>query len=97
LQLAVQAALDAASHIVADERLGEPATNRELFSALERAGWIDEELARRLRDMAGFRNMLVRGYASVEMGIVESVLAERLDDLLELAVVVRARMAGGAS
>lgn len=38
LQLAVQAALDAASHIVADDRLGEPATNRELFSLLQRGG-----------------------------------------------------------
>ena len=31
LQLAIQAALDVASHIVSDERLGEPRTNRELF------------------------------------------------------------------
>jgi len=38
LQLAIQAALDLASHIVSDERLGEPATNRELFSLLARAG-----------------------------------------------------------
>ena len=34
LQLAIQAALDAASHIVSDERLGEPRSNRELFSLL---------------------------------------------------------------
>jgi uncharacterized protein YutE (UPF0331/DUF86 family) len=29
LQIAVQAALDAAAHIVSDERLGEPSTNHE--------------------------------------------------------------------
>ena len=45
LQLALQAALDAASHIVSDERLGEPSTNRELFDGLERAGWIEAPLA----------------------------------------------------
>ncbi len=39
LQLAIQAALDIASHIVSDERLGEPRTNRELFDLLERNGW----------------------------------------------------------
>jgi hypothetical protein len=31
LQLAIQACLDAASHVVSDDRLGEPHTNQELF------------------------------------------------------------------
>lgn len=31
LQIAIQAALDVASHIVSDERLGEPRTNQALF------------------------------------------------------------------
>ncbi len=31
LQIAIQAALDSASHIVSSERLGEPTTNRALF------------------------------------------------------------------
>ena len=31
LQIAIQAALDVASHIVSDERLEEPETNRELW------------------------------------------------------------------
>ena len=59
LQLAIQAALDVASHIVSDERLGEPRTNRELFDLLARAGWLDDELAETLRRMVGFRNVLV--------------------------------------
>ncbi len=37
LQIAIQAALDAASQIVSDGHLGEPRTNRELFSLLEGA------------------------------------------------------------
>ena len=45
LQLAIQAALDAASHIVADERLGEPSTYRELFELLEKAGYVPRELS----------------------------------------------------
>ena len=40
LQVAIQAALDVASHIVSDRRLGEPATNRDSFLLLERDGWI---------------------------------------------------------
>lgn len=53
LQIAIQAALDAASHVVSDARLGEPRTNRELFDLLAKGGCISPELARSLRDMAG--------------------------------------------
>lgn len=92
LQLAIQEALDVASHIVSDDRLGEPRTNRELFTLLEKAGWIEEELADRLRSMAGFRNLLVHGYAAVDLSVLEQVLAERLGDLDAFAGAVRARM-----
>ena len=34
LQIAIQAVLDTASHIVSDERLGEPRTNREALVVL---------------------------------------------------------------
>ena len=92
LLLALQAALDAASHIVSDERLGEPGTNRELFDRLERAGWIEAPLADALRDMAGFRNILVHGYDAVDLEIVRSVVEHRLDDLLQFADSVRQRL-----
>lgn len=71
---------------------GEPRTNRELFTLLEKAGWIDEELADRLRSMAGFRNLLVHGYAAVDLSVLEEVLAERLGDLDAFAEAVRSRM-----
>ena len=92
LQLAIQAALDAASHIVADERLGEPRTNRELFSLLARAGWLDARLAGALGDMAGLRNIHVHGYDAVDLKIVQDVAEHRLDDLLQFAEVVRRRI-----
>ena len=62
LQLAVQAVLDVASHIVSDERLGEPANLRELFVLLARGGWIEREQVPSLQKMAGFRNLLVHEY-----------------------------------
>ena len=79
LQIAIQAALDTASHIVSDERLGEPRTNRELFDLLERAGWIESPLAGALRDMAGFRNILVHGYDTVDLAIVQDVVEHHLE------------------
>jgi uncharacterized protein YutE (UPF0331/DUF86 family) len=89
LQVAIQAALDVASHIVSDARLGEPETNRELFDLLVRGGHLPEALASTLRDMAGFRNILVHGYQDVDLGIVEDVLGHHLDDLLAFVAAVR--------
>ena len=96
LQLAIQAALDAASHIVSDERLGEPRANRELFTLLARAGWIDRRQAERLGDMAGFRNVLVHGYDTVDLSVVEDVVEHRLDDLVQFAEAIRRRLAAEA-
>ena len=92
LQIAIQAVLDTASHIVSDERLGEPRTNRELFDLLERAGWIPPALAGALRDMAGFRNVLVHGYDTVDLEIVRDVVEHHLGELLQFADTVRKRI-----
>jgi uncharacterized protein YutE (UPF0331/DUF86 family) len=89
LQIAIQGALDVASHIVSDERLGEPETNRELFDLLVKADHLSEELAGNLRAMAGFRNVLVHGYQDVDLGVVEDVLRNHLDDLLSFVAAIR--------
>ncbi len=95
LQLAAQAALDVASHIVSDERLGEPETNRQLFDLLARAGWLSDDLTRALRDVAGFRNVVVHGYETVDLRIVADVVLNRLDDLLQFVETVRTRIIAG--
>ena len=92
LQIAIQAALDVASQIVSDRRLGEPRTNRELFDLLERDGWLDATLTATLRNMAGFRNVLVHGYDDVDLAIVGDLLANHLDDLLAFIAAVRQRI-----
>jgi uncharacterized protein YutE (UPF0331/DUF86 family) len=95
LQLAVQAVLDAASHVVSDERLGEPQTNRELFDLLARSGWLSPDLARVMRDMAGFRNVVVHGYERVDLRLVRDIVEHRLGDLLSFTAAVRARLNAG--
>lgn len=92
LQVAIQAALDVASHIVSDRRLGEPATNRELFTLLERDGWVPSELRARLADMAGFRNVIVHGYDDVDLDVVRDVLKNHLVDLERFTAGVRQKL-----
>lgn len=92
LQIAIQAAIDIASHIVSDERLGEPDTNRQLFDLLMRGDWLSSELAETMKRMTGFRNVLVHGYQAVDLAIVRDIVERRLDDLLAFVEVIRRRM-----
>jgi len=92
LQICIQAAQDVASHVVSDQRLGEPSTNLALFGLLETAGWIGGHTARALRAAVGFRNVLVHGYTSVDTGIVRSILERHLVDLEQFVNEIRARL-----
>lgn len=91
LQLAIQAALDAASHIVSDLRLGEPETNRELFTLLRAELSLSDHLAGNLQKMAGFRNLLVHGYQTIDRRILRHITEHEVNDLLAFAQAVRAR------
>jgi uncharacterized protein YutE (UPF0331/DUF86 family) len=92
LQIAIQAALDVASHIASDERLGEPETNRDLFVILARGGYLPAALLPSLERMAGFRNVLVHGYDEVDLRVVRTVVEHHLGDLEQFAAAVRAKL-----
>jgi uncharacterized protein YutE (UPF0331/DUF86 family) len=92
LQIAIQAAMDVASHVVSDERLGEPDTNRQLFDLLTRGGWLSSELADTMKRMTGFRNVLVHGYQAVDLAIVQDIVERGLDDLLTFVDAIRRRL-----
>jgi uncharacterized protein YutE (UPF0331/DUF86 family) len=92
LQIAIQACQDVASHIVSDERLGEPRTNQELMDLLVRAQWLAPELGKRLRQAIGFRNVVVHGYTDVDLAVMRDVLAHGLDELANFVAAIRARL-----
>ncbi len=92
LQLAVQAVLDVASHVVSDERLGEPENLRELFELLARGGWLEPAQVPDLQRMVGFRNLLVHEYGRVNLVIVREVIENRLGDLEGFVARLRARL-----
>ena len=93
MQIAIQAALDVASHIVSDDRLGEPESYRVLFELLARHGWVSDALVPVLREMVGFRNILVHGYGEVNLEIVRDIAENRLGDLLDFVSQIRRRLA----
>ena len=82
LQRAIQAAIDLAAHIVAEEELGLPSSLRENFKLLERAGIIPSELAETMQKMVGFRNIAIHEYQNLNPDILKKIVMERLDDLV---------------
>ena len=94
LQLAIQAALDVASHWVSARRLGEPETNRALFRLLTQDRVLDRELGETLAAMAGLRNVLVHGYQTVNTNKLREILDHHLDDLERFSAALHAAMHG---
>lgn len=94
LQRAVQAAIDLAAHVVADEGYGVPSDTAEVFTLLEERGVLGAELAGRLRKMVGFRNIAVHEYRQLDPAIVQSIVDRHLDDLRALGagIVERYRL-----
>jgi uncharacterized protein YutE (UPF0331/DUF86 family) len=92
LQISIQAALDIASHIVSDERLGEPRTNRELFDLLQRHQWLSPSLSDTMGKMAGFRKIVVHGYQSVDPTIMRDIVENRLDELIDFTTAIKTRL-----
>jgi uncharacterized protein YutE (UPF0331/DUF86 family) len=92
LQICIQAVQDIASHVVSDERLGEPGGNAGLFALLVQAGWLSEQTANSLRSAVGLRNVLVHGYTVVNPDIVREVLEKHLGDIEQFIAAIRARL-----
>jgi len=81
LQRAVQSAIDLAGHVVSDEGLGLPSSLKETFSLLQGHGIVQEDLAKRMMAMVGFRNIAVHEYRALDLGILKSILTDHLDEL----------------
>ncbi len=85
LHLAVEACLDLANHWIADRSLPTPDANRDTFTVLESAREIAPDLAERLRGWAGFRNILVHEYLTIDHAIALRAIRDELEDLATFA------------
>lgn len=84
MQLAIQAAIDIAVHIVADDSALTPEDYGSSFLILARMGVVEENLAERLRSAAGLRNILVHAYLDIDPQMMWTNM-EHLDDLRRFA------------
>ncbi len=84
LHLAIEALTDMASHVVADDDLGDVTRASDLPAVLAENGYVDEELKNTWTDMIGFRNVLVHEYTDIDPERVYDVLQHGLDDIRRL-------------
>ena len=62
LHVIIEACIDVAQHIIADEKFREPDSYRDTFTVLSENGIIPTSELGRFENMAAFRNLLVHYY-----------------------------------
>jgi len=72
--------LDIAEVIISEEGLDKPDDYRGAILTLGRKGIVPAKFAERFAPAASFRNVLVHGYAEVDLGRLHSYLLEELKD-----------------
>jgi uncharacterized protein YutE (UPF0331/DUF86 family) len=87
LQVAIEACIDLADHLVASEGWTPPESARAAFSALAAHDRLDRELAERLSGAAALRNILVHDYVSIDLARLARVVRDDLPDLRAFAVI----------
>ena len=80
LHLAVEAILDIGYHIISDERLGNPVSNKEAMKILAENNIIKENVDDYIK-MAQFRNIIVHDYADIDPEIMLKIIKENISDL----------------
>lgn len=90
LHLAIECCLDLASHIIADLKLREPETYRDMFAVLAESSVIPQSALPELEKMAGFRNVIVHHYVRIDPEIVFEVLKRNLGTIRDFGKYMRA-------
>ena len=91
LQRACETAIDLAMYVVSQRKLGVPQDSRDAFSLLQTAGILPVDLAQRMQQMVGFRNVAIHEYINLNLEVVHSIITKQLDDFRTFSsTIVRA-------
>jgi len=81
IERACQAAIDMGNRIIRKREIGLPQSNRDTFVKLEKSGLISQEMSKRMQSMAGFRNMAVHDYNSLNFDIIINIIENHINDI----------------
>lgn len=68
LQLAAQVSIDLGNHLIAYFGFETPKDYKDIFEILAKEGVISKDLSSNMKKIAGFRNILVHDYLSIDVG-----------------------------
>lgn len=88
IEIAIESLIDVSAMIVSAERFGLPASEESILDILVEKKVLSKELGERLKDMKGFRNILIHRYAHVDDEIVYQNLTDYLDDFNKFGKVI---------
>jgi uncharacterized protein YutE (UPF0331/DUF86 family) len=80
IEVAIDSLIDASAMVVSAEKFGLPASEEGIFDILVRRKVISRDLGEILKDLKGFRNILIHRYAHVADDIIYYNLSKYLDD-----------------
>ena len=80
LHILIEACIDLAQHIIADEKLREPESYRDTFAILAENGILRHNDLENFENMASFRNLLVHYYERVDDETVYGIFKQNLSD-----------------
>jgi len=80
LHILIEACIDIAQHIIADEGFREPSGYRDSFTVLAEQGVLRKEDLEKFENIASFRNLIVHYYERVDDAVVYGVFKENLSD-----------------
>ncbi len=80
LQRAIQATFDITNSIIKKYNLELPVNYKSGFEILEKHNFIDANIKERMIKMAGFRNIAIHQYETINVEILKSILKNNLQD-----------------
>jgi len=88
LHVAIECILDIGNHIIAEKGFETPEDNEDIIRILGDEKVVPSDFARRVKGIAGFRNILVHEYTDIDYGLLYNFLTYRLNDLREFALYI---------
>jgi len=79
LQITIEAVMDICAMLVKELRLGLPSVEEDFLEKLKE-NVLEPSLVKKLKEMRGFKNILVHGYSKIDDERVFEILSEKLKD-----------------
>ncbi len=92
IEVAIESLIDVSAMIVSSQKLGLPANEENIFDILIENGILSKKLGEIMKDMKGFRNILIHRYAHIDDVIVHHNLNNFLDDFYEFKDAIESYM-----